>query len=541
MKHLLPLLREIELELRANKELSYTNLSKLSELSDWELKIIQDFMLRVNMAIQNNDINFVFKFFEKNTREIEKRTSFNQKIDILIIVLKRDQQDTPLTDVWNRLIVPAGLKHQTMEIWGMMVTRARNMAVEKALKIGARYLMFIDDDVVTPNNALMKLYATMEEQQALVTSGLYYKKVEPLEAPFENENGEIYIAKKDDTVASIYQYANKICGMGCCLLDIESITKEVPLPLFWEFGAPDGYWSMGEDAFFTQNLVEYTGKAPLVDTSIKCMHMDKTWKKLYGERDNEVVYASGIWDTNDIKSFERMRVPPEYPLVLIGIPTRLETDPIAADLQNLLLLRGYRSEFFHPHGLNVDDARNVIAQKALEMEADYLLFIDDDVVPPKDGLSRLLTNMEEIDEPCVISGNYCLKGNPPNSIHTQLNTKDGLVTDTDRTAIFNEGKLFECNWLIGLGFALIDTHILKQVRQPYFKCYAKGKDTDVNEDAHFTELCFEAGYKVYIDPTIECLHIDFNEKIIYGNEVKEFKNYAGFEDILNACQLYQEG
>ena len=116
--------------------------------------------------------------------------------------------------------------------------------------------------------------------------------------------------------------------------------------------------------------------------------MDKVWKKLYGERDNEVVYASGIWDSNDISSFERMRVPPEYPLILICIPTRNDNEPIACNLDELMLLRGYRSELFRVSGHRVDDARNICAQEALNRNADYLLFIDNDVLPPQTGLVK---------------------------------------------------------------------------------------------------------------------------------------------------------
>jgi hypothetical protein len=32
---------------------------------------------------------------------------------------------------------------------------------------------------------------------------------------------------------------------------------------------------MGEDAFFTKNLIEYTEEKPIIDLRISCLHYDK--------------------------------------------------------------------------------------------------------------------------------------------------------------------------------------------------------------------------------------------------------------------------
>lgn len=519
MENLIKLMKLLEIELRANqgdivaKELW----KKLTELSDWNYRIIQDFILRVRMAIKGGDYNFVFKLFESEFLK-QNKSFFNNPVDIVIAILKRDKEDVALTDAWNRLLVPSGLQSKVIEIWGYQVTKARNIAVEQALKHQAKYLLFIDDDIIAPNNALIKLYNLMKKKKCLVTSGLYYKKISSLEAPFENTKGQINISEKRPI-----QKASKLCGMGFCLIDVEQVTEKVPLPLFWEFGAPDGFWSMGEDAFFTQNLLEYTKSIPLVDTSIKCLHVDKQWKKFFGERDKDAVYASNIVD--NLESFNRMRVPPKYPFILICIPTRNENDPVAVDLDNLLLYRGYRSELFRVWGLNVDEARNVCAEEALKRGADYLLFIDDDIIPPKDGLNKLLGVVENLDAE-VVSGNYYLKGKDGLSAHTQLND-DGVVTSISR--IKNLEDVFISNWLIGLGFCIINTNIFKQARKPWFQCYSKNKDQkDINEDAHFCELCLDNGYKIYVNKDVECLHVDFIKQTIFGimNTAIEYSTYS---------------
>jgi len=513
MDKLVPLLKKVEIELRSQKNLSKEVLQELADLPDWEYRIIQDFMLRVNMAIQANDTNFVFKQYQN------PRTPFGEtKVDLVIASLRRDLNDTVLTDIWNRVPVPPGITYKIIEIWGLPVTRARNLAVEKACSLGAKYLLFVDDDIIAPQNSVLKLFELLEKEDTYVVAANYCRKIEPLISASESSQGPI------DPYSDRKYLADKVCAMGFTLIDLEKVSYEVPFPLFWEFGAPDGYWSMGEDAFFTQNLIEYTGKVPIVDCSIKCLHFDKVWKKLYGVRDNETVYASNI-----IKDFERIRVPPSYPLILIGIPTRREHDPVAVNLDMLKLFRGYRTELFRVWGMEVDQARNTIAQEALKRDAKYLLFIDDDVVPPSDGLLKLIDILEKDPNVIAVTGDYLLKDTPLYSIHTQLDPKTGLVTDLVRLS-GKTPELFESNWLIGLGFCLIDCRVFKQARFPWFLCHAKGKETDINEDAHFTETCFQNGFRVLVDRSVKCLHLDYGKKIVFSfTKDVDYSDYACFD------------
>lgn len=513
---MIDLLKDIELELRSGAKSSSMNvLRKMSDLSDWEYRIVQDFILRVNLAIQSNNLNFVYKLYNNTEHKIGKK-----KIDIVIACLKRNERDTVLTDVTNRLIIPEGLSYQLITIWGMQVTKARNFAVEQALRLGADYLLFIDDDILVPNNTLIKLYSDMKSNGSLCVAAQYYRKVSPFISA--------HSTSIKDIKSSDHYHADEVCAMGCTLLNLKEITYKVPAPLFWEFGAPDGYWSMGEDAFFTKNLIHYTGSIPLVDKTIGCLHYDKVWKKMYGDIDKTVTYASNI-----IEDFETMRIPPKYPSILIGIPTRNQEDPIAANLNNLSLLRGYRTELFRTYGLRVDDARNTIVKEALNRGSDYILFIDDDIVPPIDGLDRLLIHMES-DKYHIVSGDYLTKGYKPHSVHLQLNDK-GLVTELDR---FADSDLVESNWLIGLGFTLVKTDIFKQLRFPWFQCHAKSQhtDQDINEDAHFCELSLESGYKIVVDRSIRCAHIDYKSNKIYTNNIKHLASHEWIRnmEVVNA-------
>ncbi len=508
-ENLINLIKLVELDIRSQNNLSKNVLEKLTELSDWDYKIVQDAILRIRMAVANNDLNFVYKFYENNIKDY---TFFNnnKKLDLLIATLKRDKFDTVLTDVRNRLYIPDNLKFDVLEIWGLPVTQARNLAVKEAMKNKAKYLMFVDDDIVAPNNSLLKLYEILNSNDNIkVVAANYYKKIEPLVSAHNFKNNKVIL-----------------CAMGFVLMDIDYISKNIPFPLFWEFGSQDGYWLMGEDAFFTNNFYNYCpDKEIFIDNSIKLLHYDKIWKRSYGERDIQVTYATN-W-INDINHFERLRVPEKYPLIAIAIPTRTKDSPIAVNLDTLLCYRGYRTEFITVSNLPVDQARTYLVDEALKMDASYILFIDDDVVPPINGLNKLITNIEK-DGIDIISGDYPLKEKTEKiSIHLQLDSNN-QVNELERS---NVDTLFKSNWLIGLGFVLIDIRFFKQARRPWFLCHTKHEknDKNVNEDAHFSELAFENGFNIWVDRSIKCLHLDFEKQQVYSfddNYNKE--DYAAF-------------
>lgn len=520
MKFLLPLLKEIEIYLRSNIPFDKNILEKLSELDDWALRIVNDFILRVKLDIQNNpnSVNFIYKKYDIENISINL---LEKEKDLLIVALKRNEKDTILTDIENRLVIPNDIKsYNYMIIYGMPVTQARNFAVEKALKDNYKHLLFVDDDILAPNNALVNLWNLMYKKELdkeilqytnnkrpLVVAADYPKKMEPYES-----------AHKYSIVKDNIAILDKICAMGFTLINIKDLTKLVSLPLFWEFGASDGYWSMGEDAFFTQNMIHYTKTYPLLDLNTKCLHYDKIRKKIYGIRDNNITYAS-----NTIYDFEMLRISKSYPKILIGLPTRHEQEPIAVELTKMELYRGYRTEILRVNGYKVDEARNILAQEAIKRDADYLLFIDNDVIPETNGLNKLLDIIEQDKNIGMVVGDYTTKGYDNTSVHLQQivdinNINDGLVIEVNR--LKTENNIIENNWLVGLGFALIRTDVFKQLRPPYFKCIARHPvfDKEINEDAWFSELLFFNGYKILIDTNNQCLHIDFDNKIIYANK-----------------------
>lgn len=507
MNHLLPLLKKIEIELRSSEGQINTKeiWEQMAELPDWENRIIQDFILRVRMAIGHGDLNFMYRHFEKNSKKLPKKLH-GPKYDLCIASLRRNQNDTPLTDCRNRLHIPSGMTVDVMDIFGMEVVQARNVAVIEAMKRGAKKLLFIDDDILVPVNALHKLLALMNKTKKDVVAGDYYKKIEPL------TSAHLLKAKVDVEGFDEDIYETGLCAMGFCLINLETLGELIPAPWFWAFGDPNDprYWSMGEDAFFTHNLKQYSSCTPLV-IDLKLIHYDKSAKKIYGGDTRNITYASSQFSSKE--QFDELRTPEVLPSILIGVPTREENSLILTNLKKLPIPRGYAAEMYQVWGLPVDEARTAIVEEALKRKSDYLMFIDDDVILPYDAIHKLVEHIEKSGVDAV-SGDYPLKGIPTNSIHLQK-TDNKMIKHID-SCIPEDIKFFESNWLIGLGCVLIDMRIFKQAQKPWFVCHNQSNDgSRISEDAHFSELARINGFRIWVDRNVKCLHVDLKNEFIY--------------------------
>ena len=102
--------------------------------------------------------------------------------------------------------------------------------------------------------------------------------------------------------------------------------------------------------------------------------------------------------------------------ILIAVPT-FET--IYADTYKSIWdldKCGHEVLFESVRGYDVATARNKIAQKAIDLEADYLLTVDNDVSLPKDALKLLLEDAKDVclgyyahrDDDNVYRGRTCI-------------------------------------------------------------------------------------------------------------------------------------
>lgn len=128
--------------------------------------------------------------------------------------------------------------------------------------------------------------------------------------------------------------------------------------------------------------------------------------------------------------------------------------------------------------------RNKLVQQAKDLQADYILFIDADMVVRPEALQRLLDHGKDIacaTASCRIGENVGkMQGNPLSVDHQT--TGEALV----------EMKM------VGLPLMLIKMSVFEKLDEPYFAEPILGKNL-IPEDEYFCLKLREAGFKIWCD------------------------------------------
>jgi hypothetical protein len=154
-----------------------------------------------------------------------------------------------------------------------------------------------------------------------------------------------------------------------------------------------------------------------------------------------------------------------------------------------------------------DHARNVGAMRALECGAEWLFFLDSDVIPPPDTIHRLIAHRQPI-----VSGVYCRRS-PPAGIPVMIKDGQWVANPPMNTLIEVD--------VVGAGCLLIHRSVLQNLppqRQakhwfdwrvdmqgilPVGEC--------LSEDFTFCVHAKRHGYKTLVDTSIWCKHVGFGE------------------------------
>jgi glycosyltransferase involved in cell wall biosynthesis len=141
----------------------------------------------------------------------------------------------------------------------------------------------------------------------------------------------------------------------------------------------------------------------------------------------------------------------------------------------------------------VANARNHLVKACLEVNADYLLMIDSDMVFPPNTLDRLVAHNKD-----VVGGTYVRRGPPFDNLgqsipeHEERST--GLV------------KMFK----MPTGCLLIKTSVFARLKRPYFNYTDNEEMGCVNgEDMVFSDKLRAAGYSIWcdLDLSVELRHM----------------------------------
>lgn len=169
----------------------------------------------------------------------------------------------------------------------------------------------------------------------------------------------------------------------------------------------------------------------------------------------------------------------------------------------------YEVDFDFVRGYSVDMARNLCVHRAKEEQADYMLFVDNDVTFAPDNLDMLVEH-----ELPVVMGYYDHRPQDPGDDKPRTNLcKLGQANYIEQvTKEEMEDARLDGYDLVqvkggGLGFTLIDMDVFKVLSYPYFAFMSYSTGGSLSEDLCFCEKCARAGIDIYADSRCYCGHM----------------------------------
>lgn len=145
-------------------------------------------------------------------------------------------------------------------------------------------------------------------------------------------------------------------------------------------------------------------------------------------------------------------------------------------------------------------SRDALARKAIECEADYILWLDSDMVFAPDTLAKLLEDRESGD---IISGLYFRRVHPFSPVlFDKLDIENGKCDWSGFEKIPNE--IFEIGGC-GFGCVLMRTDIIFEIASRFHELFSP--IGSVGEDLSFCWRARQCGYKIVCDPRITLGHV----------------------------------
>ena len=197
------------------------------------------------------------------------------------------------------------------------------------------------------------------------------------------------------------------------------------------------------------------------------------------------------------------------PQVVVGVPTFGTTTiewslafasiayPLGAGMRPLVV-----------KGERVDEARNQIVKAALELNADYVLFLADDVIAPPNIFMQQYER--DVD---ICTGIYWTKSFPKHP-YIWRGVQQGPYTK------WKHGEFFQVD-MAGCDALLVKTDVFRKIEPPWFSCkWTWEPDTNIGslttEDFYFFLKAMNAGYKVWADTCVMAGHQDRHTGVIHG-------------------------
>lgn len=148
-------------------------------------------------------------------------------------------------------------------------------------------------------------------------------------------------------------------------------------------------------------------------------------------------------------------------------------------------------------------SRNSLAQMAIQMEADYVFWLDSDMVFKPDTLIQMMDTLKK-NNLDILTGLYFRRVPPYTPV-----LFDKLEMRTETICAWSEFKaipdgLFEVGGC-GFGCVLMDAGVFLDVQSKHGNMFAPMGNN--GEDLAFCMRARDCGYKIFCDPSVICGHV----------------------------------
>jgi hypothetical protein len=221
---------------------------------------------------------------------------------VLLGVASAGTPTAPFLDGLARLKLPRGVAALKRSVAvGNYIPGQRELIMNDAIDEGFDYLLFVDDDIVLPEDALDKLLATAEaDPSTAVVGGLYYSRdsTRPIAVAdwVSSDTSSAHIPAFTSTSTGVVAGI----GFGCALLRVSAATKlhapYFPAHVYIERQARR-VRQCDEDYLYCER-VRRNGNVVRLDARVRCLHYDR----------GSDTTAPAAWESDEITSSPRMIV-----------------------------------------------------------------------------------------------------------------------------------------------------------------------------------------------------------------------------------------
>lgn len=201
--------------------------------------------------------------------------------------------------------------------------------------------------------------------------------------------------------------------------------------------------------------------------------------------------------------------------ILIAIPLYVGQDRIAlGPYSNMLLYtqRVYSNALIHVEATDrkiVWQARETLRRKAIRFNADYLVFLGEDMIFPENALATLIN-----DNLPVVAALYFQRTFPYHPMFFFRDPGGGYryeERDLNQRFIEVDGCGLDCSVIRKEVFASLSDRCFEPITHM------------PGEDLVFCEEVRRAGYKIYVDTKVEALHVSNNRQLVSRKTYDETK------------------